>query len=63
VLLSFMYRVKVTLLSLVLRKYVLRYSKYYFPSHFLYFFFFFLKKKNYKIDNYKIDFFIIIYDI
>ena len=60
-LLSFMYRVKVTLLSLVLRKYVLRYSKYYFPSHFLYFFFF--KKKNYKIDNYKIDFFIIIYDI
>jgi hypothetical protein len=48
VLLSFMYRVKVTLLSLVLRKYVLRYSKYYFHSHFLYFFF--LKKKNYKID-------------
>ena len=60
-LLSFMYRVKVTLLSLVLRKYVLRYSKYYFPSHFLYFFL--KKKKNYKIDNYKIDFFIIIYDI
>jgi hypothetical protein len=65
VLLSFMYRVKVTLLSLVLRKYVLRYSKYYFPSHFLYFFFFKNKRKekNYKIDNYKIDFFIIIYDI
>ena len=29
----------------------------------LIFFISFLKKKNYKIDNYKIDFFIIIYDI